>query len=231
MNQLHFHLFSDFLRKVHMCCNEKRVSERGCFIAIASKTCTRMHESKPNFFHLQIHSKASFISWFCCWWLQNELVLVKQWGHETTCLICAPAVTIYQIKTAILTLLYTCVWVCHMLGTNVRLFTFTESFLLLIRILTTHVEWQLLYIVVYVSQFSITSSSNQFQIKVIPVKRKMSFQIVSCEDQYRKFPQLNRSEVLELLEWKKTQPHLPNITGRLIILQNYFFSVIYNFLV
>lgn len=55
---------------------------------------------------------------------------------------------------------------------------------------------------------------NFFQWKELILTRKMSFQIVSCEDQYQKCPQLNRSEVLELLEWKKTQPHLPNITGR-----------------
>lgn len=41
----------------------------------------------------------------------------------------------------------------------------------------------------------------------------MSFQTLSCEDQYQKFPQLKRSDVLGLLEWKKTQPHLPDITG------------------
>lgn len=41
--------------------------------------------------------------------------------------------------------------------------------------------------------------------------------MVSCEDQYRKFPQLNRNEVHELLKWQKTQPHLPKITGMLNI--------------
>lgn len=44
----------------------------------------------------------------------------------------------------------------------------------------------------------------------------MSFQAAPCEDQYRNFPQLNRSDVLELLKWKETQPHLPTITGILI---------------
>lgn len=43
----------------------------------------------------------------------------------------------------------------------------------------------------------------------------MGFELVSCEDQYKKFPQLKRSEVLELLKWKETQPHLPeSITGK-----------------
>lgn len=37
--------------------------------------------------------------------------------------------------------------------------------------------------------------------------------MVSCENQYQKFPQLIRSEVLRLLKWQQTQPHLPTITG------------------
>lgn len=41
----------------------------------------------------------------------------------------------------------------------------------------------------------------------------MSLKFASAEDQYKKFPQLNPSEVLKLQEWQKTQPHLPNITG------------------
>lgn len=41
----------------------------------------------------------------------------------------------------------------------------------------------------------------------------MSLQIASCEDQYKKFPQLDRNEVLKLKEWHEKQPHLPDVTG------------------
>lgn len=41
----------------------------------------------------------------------------------------------------------------------------------------------------------------------------MSLKFASTEDQYEKFPQLNRGDVLKLQEWQKTQPHLPTITG------------------
>lgn len=41
----------------------------------------------------------------------------------------------------------------------------------------------------------------------------MSLQIASCDDQYKKFPQLDRNEVLKLKEWHEKQPHLPNVTG------------------
>lgn len=41
----------------------------------------------------------------------------------------------------------------------------------------------------------------------------MALVLPSVEDQYKKFPQLDRSDVLELQEWQKTQPHLPKITG------------------
>lgn len=33
------------------------------------------------------------------------------------------------------------------------------------------------------------------------------------EEQYRKFPELKREKVLELLKWIEEQPHLPNVTG------------------
>lgn len=41
----------------------------------------------------------------------------------------------------------------------------------------------------------------------------MALQLASCEEQYKKFPQLDRAEVLKLQEWQEKQPHLPNITG------------------
>lgn len=41
----------------------------------------------------------------------------------------------------------------------------------------------------------------------------MSLQIASCDDQYKKFPQLDRNEVLKLKEWHEKQPHLPDVTG------------------
>lgn len=43
----------------------------------------------------------------------------------------------------------------------------------------------------------------------------MGSEMVSCEDQYQKFPQINRKEVLELMKWQNTQPHLPTVTGTL----------------
>lgn len=41
----------------------------------------------------------------------------------------------------------------------------------------------------------------------------MTLQYASCDDQYKKFPKLDRDEVLKLKEWQEKQPHLPNITG------------------
>lgn len=41
----------------------------------------------------------------------------------------------------------------------------------------------------------------------------MSLQAVSCEEQYKQFPQLSRDEVIKLQEWQETQPHLPNVSG------------------
>ncbi|XP_031637357.1 alpha-tocopherol transfer protein-like [Contarinia nasturtii] len=40
----------------------------------------------------------------------------------------------------------------------------------------------------------------------------MSLKLACCEDQYKKFPQLDRDEVLKLQDWHEKQPHLPNIT-------------------
>lgn len=41
----------------------------------------------------------------------------------------------------------------------------------------------------------------------------MSFQLASCDEQYKKFPQLDRNEVLKLQDWHEKQPHLPNVSG------------------
>lgn len=41
----------------------------------------------------------------------------------------------------------------------------------------------------------------------------MSLKFATAEDQYKKFPQLDRSEVLKLQDWHEKQPHLPSITG------------------
>lgn len=58
----------------------------------------------------------------------------------------------------------------------------------------------------------------------------MNLQIASCADQYKKSPQLNRNDVLELLEWQKTQPHLPNVSGKYHLHLNYyqFFRIVIN---
>lgn len=41
----------------------------------------------------------------------------------------------------------------------------------------------------------------------------MSTKTVTVEDEYRKNPELKKEDVNELLEWAKTQPHLPKISG------------------
>lgn len=41
----------------------------------------------------------------------------------------------------------------------------------------------------------------------------MSIQIVSTDEQYRKYPGIDRDEVLKIMEWFTKQPHLPNVTG------------------
>lgn len=51
----------------------------------------------------------------------------------------------------------------------------------------------------------------------------MGSEMVSCEDQYQKFPQINRKEVLELMKWQNTQPHLPTVTGTLEKFQYFLF--------
>lgn len=50
------------------------------------------------------------------------------------------------------------------------------------------------------------------QIKILK-EIKMNLQLVSCEDQYKLDTRLDRNDVLELQQWQKSQPHLPNITG------------------
>lgn len=39
--------------------------------------------------------------------------------------------------------------------------------------------------------------------------------VASVDEQYKKFSQLNKEEVLKLKDWYEKQPHLPNITGEL----------------
>lgn len=41
----------------------------------------------------------------------------------------------------------------------------------------------------------------------------MSIQMVTAEEQYKKNPQIDRSEVKKILEWFEKQPHLPKATG------------------
>lgn len=41
----------------------------------------------------------------------------------------------------------------------------------------------------------------------------MTLKLASCDEQYKKFPKLDKSEVIKLQEWYEKQPHLPNITG------------------
>lgn len=42
----------------------------------------------------------------------------------------------------------------------------------------------------------------------------MAITTATADDQYKKFPQLNREDALKLLDWCQKQPHLPNITGK-----------------
>lgn len=41
----------------------------------------------------------------------------------------------------------------------------------------------------------------------------MTMQLASCEEQYKQFPELDRAEVLKLVEWQDKQPHLPQLSG------------------
>lgn len=54
----------------------------------------------------------------------------------------------------------------------------------------------------------------------------MAITIASADEQYKKFPQLNRDEVLKLQEWYEKQPHLPNVTGKLAIFGSIQFVVV-----
>lgn len=37
--------------------------------------------------------------------------------------------------------------------------------------------------------------------------------VADIENEYKKFPELKKDEVLKLMEWCKLQPHLPNLNG------------------
>lgn len=51
----------------------------------------------------------------------------------------------------------------------------------------------------------------------------MAITFASCDEQYKKFPQLNRDEVLKLQDWYQKQPHAPKVTGKF----NFFFFNFY----
>lgn len=46
----------------------------------------------------------------------------------------------------------------------------------------------------------------------------MAITLANVDEQYKKFPQLNRDEVVKLQDWYNKQPHLPNVTGKIILL-------------
>lgn len=50
----------------------------------------------------------------------------------------------------------------------------------------------------------------------------MAITLASAEEQYKKFPKLDRDEVVKLQDWYEKQPHTPNVTG------NYLISLIFN---
>lgn len=39
------------------------------------------------------------------------------------------------------------------------------------------------------------------------------FGLAKVDEQYARYPKLERAEVQKLLDWTRKQPHLPNITG------------------
>lgn len=41
----------------------------------------------------------------------------------------------------------------------------------------------------------------------------MTLQLASCDEQYKRFPELDRAEVMKLVEWQEKQPHLPPLSG------------------
>jgi len=55
----------------------------------------------------------------------------------------------------------------------------------------------------------------------------MAIKEASVDEQYKKFPQLDRNEVLKLKEWYEMQPHLPNITEleAIIFLHACYYSI------
>lgn len=72
----------------------------------------------------------------------------------------------------------------------------------------------------------------------------MSLTLANCDEQYKKFPQLDKNEVLKLKDWYEKQPHLPNITGinikqffhfifffNIKYLLKYFFSLDHKYLI
>lgn len=46
----------------------------------------------------------------------------------------------------------------------------------------------------------------------------MSSVMVNIDDEYRKFPEMKKEEVLKIVEWVRQQPHLPNICEAFVIL-------------
>lgn len=50
----------------------------------------------------------------------------------------------------------------------------------------------------------------------------MSLHGPSCDEHYARFPRLDRSEVLKLMEWHENQPHLPDCTGECRIFKHTF---------
>lgn len=44
--------------------------------------------------------------------------------------------------------------------------------------------------------------------------------VADIENEYKKFPELKKEEVLKLMEWCKRQPHLPNLTGKICGIQS-----------
>lgn len=54
-------------------------------------------------------------------------------------------------------------------------------------------------------------------------------QLAIVENEYKKFPDLKKDEVLKLQEWVQKQPHLPNITGTYIY-ELIFIVIFYRYL-
>lgn len=54
-----------------------------------------------------------------------------------------------------------------------------------------------------------------FILQIFFLLWKMVLTLASVEDEYKKFSQLKKDEVLKIQDWYQKQPHLPNITGKL----------------